>query len=317
MYATLISFTLIVLSGVVFRRLKPGGIDADTARNSINATVLNIFLPALCIKIFSETTLDIEAVLVPATAAATICTLMAVTHFVFKILGKFKSISMAEVGALIICASFGNTTYLGLPVITELYGPAAQKYVLYYDLMTATPILWLIGAQVAARYGNCERQSEKTSVCRKEMLYSSVVTVLSLPPIWGVIIGGIIQTAGIALPEPVFRALSLLGSLVVPLMIFSIGLAITIPKVSHVYCAAVSGVIKLIISPMLAYVVAKKLGLDGIALNACAVEGAMPTMVVSLLIAARFNLDVTLSAFMIVSTTACSLFTLPIIVKLL
>ncbi|QWR76108.1 AEC family transporter [Candidatus Magnetomonas plexicatena] len=312
MYATLLSFTLIVLTGVAFRRLKPGGLDADTVRNAINATVLNIFLPALCIKIFSETRIDIEAVLVPMTAALTICTLMALTHFVFKVIVRFKNISMPEVGALIICASFGNTTYLGLPVITELYGQSAQKYVLYFDLMTATPILWLIGAQVAARYGGL---TEKIS--KKQMLYSSVKTVLMLPPIHGVILGGIIQSAGIPLPEPVFKALSLLGSLVVPLMIFSIGLAITVPKISHVYCAAISGGIKLIVSPLLAYFAAKKLGLDGVALNACTVEGAMPSMVLSLLIAARFNLDVTLAAFMIVSTTACSLFTLPVIVKLL
>ncbi|MBF0518972.1 MAG: AEC family transporter [Nitrospirae bacterium] len=314
MYSTLLSFTLIVLAGVAFRRLKPGGVDADTARNSINATVLNVFLPALCVKIFAETKLNIEALLVPITAACTIFALIALSHFVFKIIGKFKNLSMPEVGALIICAAFGNTTYLGLPVITELYGQSAQKYVLYYDLMTATPILWLIGTQVAARYGGL---SVKNSASKKQMLHSSLKSVLMLPPIHGVILGGIIQSTGITLPEPVFKAFSLLGSLVVPLMIFSLGLAITVPKVSHVYCAAISGGIKVIISPLLAYFVAKKLGLVDVALNACAIEGAMPTMVLSLLIAARFNLDVTLSAFMIVSTTACSLFTLPVVLRLL
>jgi predicted permease len=43
----------------------------------------------------------------------------------------------------------------------------------------------------------------------------------------------------------------------------------------------------------------------------------MPAMVLSLLIAARFRLDVALSAFVIVITTILSFFTLPVVVSLM
>jgi predicted permease len=45
-------------------------------------------------------------------------------------------------------------------------------------------------------------------------------------------------------------------------------------------------------------------------------EGAMPTMVLSLLIAARFKLDESLAAFIIVVTTAISFITLPVAIYL-
>jgi predicted permease len=68
--------------------------------------------------------------------------------------------------------------------------------------------------------------------------------------------------------------------------------------------------------PLIAYATATTLGLKGIALSACILEGAMPTMVLSLLIAARFKLDESLAAFIVVVTTAMSFVTLPVAIYL-
>ncbi len=104
----------------------------------------------------------------------------------------------------------------------------------------------------------------------------------------------------------------MLGDLVVPLMIFSIGLALSLPKVKHVYILAPAIIIKLAIVPLISYQTASFLGLRQTALASCVIEGAMPTMVLSLLIAARFKLDETLAAFLIVVTTVLSFATLPL-----
>ena len=118
------------------------------------------------------------------------------------------------------------------------------------------------------------------------------------------------------LPLFVLKALDMLGSLVVPLMIFSIGLALSLPKVKHAYAIIPAVVIKLIAGPVIAYGTARMLGLTGVALTSCSIEGAMPAMVLSLLVAARFRLDVSLAAFVIVVTTVLSFFTLPAVIYL-
>jgi len=68
MYDLLLSFGVIIAIGVGFRRLKLGGLDADSLRAAINISVFNIFLPALCVKIIYTAAIDREALLVPATA---------------------------------------------------------------------------------------------------------------------------------------------------------------------------------------------------------------------------------------------------------
>lgn len=75
-------------------------------------------------------------------------------------------------------------------------------------------------------------------------------------------------------------------------------------------------IIKLAFVPLLSYVIASALGLEGVALSACLLEGAMPTMVLSLLIAAMFGLDISLAAFVIVLSTALAFFTLPFVASL-
>jgi len=99
-------------------------------------------------------------------------------------------------------------------------------------------------------------------------------------------------------------------------MIFSIGLALSLPKVGHAYAIIPAVIIKLAIVPFFSFLAAAMLGLSGDALASCLIEGAMPTMVLSLLIAAKFKLDVSLAAFLIVVTTVLSFFSLPVAVYL-
>ncbi|MCX7793557.1 MAG: AEC family transporter [Thermodesulfovibrionales bacterium] len=297
----LLPFGLIILIGIIFRRYKIGGLDADLLRRSINVTVLNIFLPALCIKIIYGSKIDRELILVPASAWFTIISSLLLATGVYRLLQQRLHIKPSEKGILIISAAFGNVSYLGLPVLTGLYGQEAARYALFYDLLASTPLLWLVGSTIASKYG------ENKSFEFRE----SLKTIASLPPIWAMLIGIILNFTGIPLPDFILKTLDLLANLVVPLMIFSIGLALTIPKVEHTCAIIPAVVIKLTIVPFISFFTAYMLGLRDIALAACFIEGAMPTMVLSLLIAARFRLDISISAFMIVVTTVLSFITLP------
>lgn len=305
MHLTLLSFALIIASGAAFGRIRPGGLHADTVRSSINALVLNLFLPALCIKAVSASEIDSDALLVPMTAwAVTLSTLLMAWLTYEYVPFISRGLSGPEKGVMIISAAFGNVTYLGLPMLRELYGEAAVRYALYYDLLATTPILWLIGAPMAARYGGAGGKGFD--------IRQSLHMLAALPPIWGIAIGFLISGLGLPLHPVLIRALDMLGGLVVPLMIFSIGLALRLPKVGHALHSIPASAIKLFVSPAIALAVVAALGLKGDAMRSCFVESAMPTMVLSMLIASRFKLDVPLSAFIIVITTAGSFITLPL-----
>ncbi len=305
MYDLLISFGLVILTGAVFRRLNIG-IEASVLRQAIGASVFNIFLPCLCIKVVYASNIDKESLLVPAVAWITTLSGLFIAIASYTILERFVQIKSSEKGILVIGAAFGNVTYLGLPVLTGIYGQDAAKYAIFFDLLATTPLLWLVGASLASRYGENRRFN----------LIESLRTIFMLPPLWGILAGFFLRITELRLPAFIMKFLSMLGDLVAPLMIFSIGLALSIPKIRHAYFIIPATVIKLAIVPFVAYSASMLIGLKGTALASCIVEGAMPTMVLSLLIASRFNLDESLAAFIILITTALSFVTLPVTIYL-
>lgn len=302
----LLPFGLIILTGVLSRRLRIGGLDPGSLRHAINVSVFNLFLPALCIKILLTSTVDIETVLVPVAAWVTTITGLLLALGVFSLFERPMHIDRSEKGVLVIASAFGNVTYLGLPVLTGLYGADSAKYALFYDLLATTPLLWLAGASIASWYGGGKRVR----------MAESLRTIASLPPVWGIAAGLLMRLSGVPIPSFLTKTLGMLGDLVVPLMIFSIGLALSLPKVKHAFAIIPALIIKLGVVPLVSYFAAFILGVRGIALASCLVEGAMPTMVLSLLIAAMFKLDESLAAFAIVVSTALSFITLPVAIRI-
>ncbi|MDA8082854.1 MAG: AEC family transporter [Nitrospiraceae bacterium] len=306
MQTILLSFGLIILLGAAFKWLRPGGLDPGQVRAAINVTVLNLFLPSLCIRTLYGARIDMKTVLVPMTAWVSTLGALFVSVSIYGILRRRMDLAPPEAGVLVLGATFGNVTYLGLPVLTGLYGSEAAKYALYYDLLATTPLLWLVGAGLAARYGRGKRMTFR----------ESLKTIATLPPVWGIFAGMTLNLLQIPLPQGVIKALEMLGSPVVPLMIFSIGLALSLPKVRHAFAIIPAVIIKLSVVPLFSFLAASALGLRGDALASCLVEGGMPAMVLLLLIAARFKLDVSLAAFIVIITTAVSFVSLQVVVHL-
>lgn len=303
MTGILISFFLIMAGGIFFKWRKPAGIDPDNARHVINTIVINFFLPALCFKVIATSVIDINTVLLPLSGIITILLSIAFSFAVYAIVQKFTKLDQKNKAALVIAASFGNVTFLGLPILTGLYGDDAAQYVLLYDLMATTPLLWLVGAAIASSYGSG----------RKLTIKESLKVLAELPPIWALILGFIANIINLKIPGFLLTTLDMLSMPIVPLMIFSIGLALQMPKAKETIVAVPAIIIKLCIVPFIAYIVALLLGMNGLPLKATVMEAAMPTMVLSLVIASQYKLDHKLSALVIVLTTAASFITIPLI----
>jgi len=303
MFSNLIAFFIIIAGGVFFQWKKPGNIKPDALRHSINTLVIKFFLPALCFKVIAAAPIDRSTFFLPLSAIITILISLTIAFLVYLLVEKFYKLTKTEKGVLILAASFGNVTFLGLPVLTGLYGPDAVKHVLLYDLLATTPLLWIVGAAIASYYGRGRRQTLK----------ESIKILAELPPIWAMLAGFIVNFSGLVIPGFLSKTLDLMSMPIVPLMIFSVGLALTKPNLKHTVLAAPAVLIKLAVVPAIGFTAAVLLGLDGLALKSAVMEAAMPTMVLTLVIATQFKLDHKLAALAIVITTAASFITLPII----
>jgi predicted permease len=274
-------------------------------RHALSVTVVHFYLPAF--GLVTGARADRSFIAVPLTAAVVTLSGIAAGFAAYKLLPWFRALDRPAFGVMVLAASFGNVTYLGLPVITETLGPQYGYVAILYDLLAATPILLTVGVFLAARYGSGKAAS----------LAASLKRVLKLPPLWGVAAGMAVQATGITVPQLVLDAAQLMGKAVIPIMTFTVGLALDFRDVKRLPVAVPALALKLLAAPVLAWGVGSRLGLSGEALKAVTIEGAMPVMVLSLVIADEFDLDVPLAAACIAVSTVALFFTMPLMMKIL
>lgn len=295
-------------AGYLWRFFEPGGLDRHRVRHGLSTAVFHFFLPPLAFSLVATAKIDRTFLAVPLSAAVTTLFGIAAGLAVYRLTPGLRSIARPTVGVLLLSAAFGNVTYLGLPVISEMLGQEMGYIAILYDQLAATPILLTAGIFLAARYGDSGRSVS---------ISSSFKRVLKLPPLWGVLSGIAVNLSGLRLPVAVRDAASLMGSAVIPIMIFTVGLALDFRDIRRLAIALPAMALKLLVSPIIIWLAGSGFGVEGYVLKAVVIEGAMPVMVLSLVIADEFALDVPLAATCITVSTVASFFTVPVMMNML
>ncbi|MCS6988778.1 MAG: AEC family transporter [Chloroherpetonaceae bacterium] len=278
--------------------------DRSAIRSAISAIVLNVFLPALSFHVLYSAPLNAELWIVPTVSALTCLATLGAAWLVYRALFELSKgrFSKAAMGALLLGAAWSNATYLGLPTVTLLVGEDYARVPILYDLLAITPLLLTLGASIGALCGESNYKTDLTS---------SLLSIAKLPPLWAAMLGVLLNALRAPVPEVLLSACKLAGSAVAPVMIFSVGLALRISSPKTLAWILPALVLKLLFSPTVAYLVAQSLGLSGKAFAATVLEAAMPTMVLTMVIADKFKLDSELLAQNIAASTALSFLTIP------
>lgn len=302
MFNVMLQMALLIVAGIAWQRFAPDHISATSHRRALTDLVFYILLPALVIDVLWQAPLDADTFSIQLTAVSRLATAAILMWLSLQVFNRFKPLSRAQQGALMLAATFPNATYLGLPVTSEVLGDWAQEMVLKFDLFACTPILLSIGMLMAQAYG------------RSDVSSNPFRELLRVPPLWALLIACVLNLTHLPQPEMIGHALHTLAGGVVPLMLIALGMSIRwntfkmtlIPKLLPV-C-----IIGLLIAPLTAMLLAEYLGLGGHTLTAVTLLSAMPTMVFGVIICERYHLDGALYAAAVFSTTLLSIFTLPL-----
>lgn len=298
MFSVTVQMAVLIACGVAWQAARPGGIDADAVRRVLTTFVYYLLLPALVLHVLWNAGLGADSFRIAAVAAACVLAGLALGWAVARTL----RIGSAMAGAMILAAAFPNSTYMGLPVLEGLFGPLGRATAIQYDLFACTPLLLTVGAWTAQRFGG------------SGVAVHPVKALLHVPPLWAAFAGVMLNLAGVPAPDWLDGTLGRLGDGVVPLMLFSLGLALSWRSWNRAYLAALAPVllIQLMLQPLLAVGLGAGLGLSGDLLTAVVLEAAMPSMVLGIVFCDRHGLDTGLYATAVTLTTAVSLLTLPL-----
>jgi predicted permease len=288
----------LILSGITWRLARPMGIDADVARRVLTGLVYSLLLPALVLVVLWRTPLGIDTGRIALAAAAGVLGTLALAWFAFRLSNTPKPLA----GALILAAAFPNATYMGLPVLEYLLGPAGRSIAIQYDLFACTPILLTLGILLAAAYGENNEQAHPLKA------------LLKVPPLWAALVAIILNLTGVPMPAAVESWLQMLGGAVIPLMLLSLGMGLQWSNWKNSYLPLLlpTLVLQLMVMPLIVMSVAQWLGLSGDLLLGVTMEAAMPSMVIGLVLCDRYGLNTGVYAIAVTLSTALTLITLPL-----
>jgi malate permease and related proteins len=298
MLSTLIQMSLLIAGGVVWQIARPMGLSAEQTRKVLTTVVYYFFLPAMVLEVLW--TADIGLHSLQYTMLAVLSVLVGM--LCFWIVGQVFKFEHKRFGAMILAAAFPNVTYLGLPVIEQTFGSWARSVVIQIDLFAVSPLLFTLGIVVVRHYG-----TESTD--NRQPVWS----FLNAPPFWSAAIAVFLNKGGLTAPIWLNETLKLLAAAVVPLMLFSLGLALSLKsvKVQNIPYILPVVMIKMFLIPLFATILIDYLSIANIYKTAAILDLAMPSMVLGIVLCDRYQLDSSLYAMAVTLTTVLSLFTLP------
>lgn len=260
--------------------------------------VLRLALPALILAKLSTVELNSDLALPIAIA----WTLIVGAAGAIVVCGRIFSFDQKIVGALLLVAVLGNTSFLGLEMVHSLLGTDHMPSAIAFDQLGTFLGLALWGSYVASRYGAGE--SGWRPLVRRLSRFVPFLAVLASIPL-----------RALDIPDIGDDVLNALGRTVAPVAMGALGLRFTLRVSAHVAGPALLGLaLKMLAMPGAVYIVATIAGsTHDLAWSASIMQAAAPPMVTAGVVAVSAGLSEELVAFMVGVGTLVAFVSIPLL----
>ncbi|HEY0196095.1 MAG TPA: AEC family transporter [Methanobacterium sp.] len=296
-YETIIAIVALIIIGYICRRLeflRPE--DAQT----LNKIVVYIAIPSLIfLAMYSA---DLSNIQTLGTITLTCIMVGLLCGGIDYIFARLRNYSPKTRWSLVTTSALFNSGFLGYPVVLGVFGGVGLVSAVFYDV--GSTILFISFAILLLLiYGGSYQ-----SIARRSLLF---------PPFLAVVLGILVNLLHLPLGSVLPNVLDYLSGAAIPLIMLSLGLSLEFKEVyQHISAASFVSTIRLVISPLVAVILASTMGLSGINYSVTVVQAGMPSAMLSLVLAITYNLDVKVTAACIFLSTALSMLSLTLLILL-
>jgi len=272
----------------------------DLDPKPISRVTFYIFSPCLVYKLLTENELKQNAIFQMVGIAFGSVLLIGLITI---IISKFLKFTRKMTVAVMLPAMFVNAGNYGLALNDYAFGEDALAYASIY-FVTSSTMMYTIGVVVASM--------------GKATFTDSVRGLFRLPTLYAVMIAFLFKQMAWGLPMSIQRPIDLLAQAAIPAMLVLLGLQLQRAAWgSHGLALGTAAIIRLVISPIVAYGLSIPLALEGPSMQAGITEASMPSAVMGTVLATEFNAEPEFVTTVVTITTLLSPLTLTPILALL
>jgi hypothetical protein len=193
------------------------------------------------------------------------------------IIGRAFKLRGTAVAALILTATFMNAGN---------YGLSLNKFALGAEGLTWASIYFIGSAMATVSIGVYIATIGRLSPSE------AFKGLFKIPAMYAIPVALLVRSMGWTLPHALGRPINLMSDAALPAMMLMLGMQISdsgLPARKGLLAIAVA--LRLLVSPLISYILAPRWGLHGVSRSAAILESAMPTAVMTTILATEFDVE--------------------------
>jgi predicted permease len=265
---------------------------------TLSRTAFDLAVPALILDVLWRPDLDVSMFGQIALGTILVSLILWLLH---EGAARLWGFSPSLRATFVVAALLTNAGAYGLPVIGFAFGDPGLVPASAYLITFNVAMIFLAGVYLSSMGEASVGQAARH--------------LFGQPFVYAALIGGITRFAGLSAPEPLVRAVGLLGQAGRPLLLVVLGLQLrrsleTGWKPRYLPALGLLCVSRFLIAPLLAgWIGGGLLGMSGVTYAVFVVDNALPTAILTTVLATEFEADAAFATWSVIVTTLVSLLT--------
>lgn len=267
----------------------------------LNKIVMYVFLPCMIFEALynADLTLIFKLGILPFAILFSSFITGLISYFILKRLGFDDK----KLWSVLITVMIANTAAIGYPITLGIYGEEGFLRAIFCDIASLITFLLLSFVLTLKFEGSAKKSIEK---------------IVLFPPVWALILGILLNLANIPIGGILENTIDYLGQGLTPIIMIALGLSLDLSAIRRSKSMiAFTSIMKLLFFPFIVFLFVSQIGLSNFEFTIPVIQAAMPSAMLSLLLAITYKLDYKLTSDCILINTLVSLITIPIIIMLL
>jgi predicted permease len=261
---------IIIVAGVGY--LLQRTLDLDT--QTLSRVVFYGFTPPLVFTLLVSVDIHGTDILRMLGLAASVMTAIGVLAWVF---GRALKLQGTMITALVLTATFLNAGNYGLSLTNFALGEEGLAWASIYFIASAMAIT-SVGVYIA-------------NIGRLPPI-EALKGLFKVPAVYAIPLALFVRSMDLSLPPALWRPINLMSDAALPAMLLMLGMQISdsgFPERKGLLAVAVA--LRLLVSPLVGYILSPHWGLTGVSRSAAILESAMPTAVMTTILATEFDVN--------------------------
>ena len=267
---------------------------------SVSTIALYIMTPALVFRTFYTGELNVQYINMVFFAILLLVSIIVVN----KLYSKINNYPQSVESGLILSTAFMNSGNYGAPIVLFAYGNDGFAYAVSFMVLQSI-IMNFFGVYYAAK-GSAG-------------IKLAIESVLKMPATYAVLLALVMNVGNVPIPNNIFAAIDLIAEATIPTVMLVLGLQLAEIPLKKIQLGKVTygTIVRLLISPLIAFVILLFFELDPLLEKVLIVSAAMPSAATTTMYAVQFDSEAELVSSITLITTLISMLTITILLSVL